>query len=648
MRYFAIVLILLSLVGCGGAGGGGAGANSAAGISISGSSSAMALSGLAAQGAAISGRIYLLDASGHERTVDTTDGQFSVNLAGITPPVLLKAQWSDGSGVHRLYSFASAGGIANITPLTHFAVAAASASVPLDTLYAAPSAAAFAALQAALPTAIGRLQSYLQPLMNQYAVAHANPITASFAVSPTGMDALLDRILLGTAGASLTLSERSSGAVLLAAPLAHPSLGVGSAGWGAGDAALAADIGVAVNSQGLGLVAWSQRSNGQVLLRVRWLDGLDSGQTLSTAGDAGAPRLGFDAAGNALVLWAQNSLGRTSLWARRYSVASGQWSAAHQLSSEAAGSAHLPDLAVDQAGNAIAVWQQDDGRATHFDGWLAQYASAADSWSAARRFTDGGNSAFGVRVALNAEGAGLLAWQQLRGDGTAPASQPVDIAVRRLSTAGAWGALGLVNADGLGQPLTAYVFGRLALSVNAGGAAAVLWSQRPTLLQPMAVAAALYQPANGWLPASTITRTLNEDSHSPQVALDAAGNAIAVWQQQTDYGAYGGANRYVTGSGWGTAGFFVDSRLGDASAPSLGMDDQGNASVAWFRWSAGNQVDVMLNRYLPDSGWAQAQVFAPVGPQATMEQLPPRLAANAGGQTLVQWGYDVDAVASWL
>jgi hypothetical protein len=78
------------------------------------------------------------------------------------------------------------------------------------------------------------------------------------------------------------------------------------------------------------------------------------------------------------------------------------------------------------------------------------------------------------------------------------------------------------------------------------------------------------------------------------------------------------------------------------------MDAQGNASVSWLRWSAGNQVDLMLNRYLVDSGWAQAQVFAPLGTAATLMQLPPRVAADAAGQTLLLWGYAPEAVASWL
>jgi hypothetical protein len=583
--------------------------------------------------------------------VDTGDGQFNVNLTGLQPPVLLKVQWSDADGVHRLYSFASANGIANITPLTHLAVASAAGAVSPDALYAAPSPAAFAALQAALPDSVGRLQGQLQPLLNQYAVGQANPITERFAVDHAGMDALLDRVLLRNTVDSVLLTERSSGATLLAAPLARPALGVGSAAWGRADALLAADLALAVNRQGLGLVVWSQQAGGQTLLRARWLDGTDTGLTLSTEGDAGAPRLAFDAAGNALAVWAQHShavAGRTTVWACGYSAQTGRWGAAQQLSSDAAGSAHLPDLALDAAGNAVVVWHQDDGSATHFDGWIAQYAAASATWSGPHQFTDGGNSAFGVRVALNPAGVGVLAWQQLRGDGSASYSQPVDIAVRNLSTAGAWGAQRLANANSAGQPQAAYVYGQLGISVNAAGNAALVWSQRLQPHLPMAVAAALFQPASGWQAASTITRDLTEDSQSPQVALDAAGNAIVVWQQQTDYGAYGGANRFVVGSGWGTAGYFVDSRLGDAAAPSLAIDSQGNASVAWFRWSAGNAVDVMLNRYLAGSGWAQAQVFAPVGTASTLMRVPPSVAANASGQTLLLWGFDTETVASWL
>ena len=119
-------------------------------------------------------------------------------------------------------------------------------------------------------------------------------------------------------------------------------------------------------------------------------------------------------------------------------------------------------------------------------------------------------------------------------------------------------------------------------------------------------------------------------------------DAIAVWQQQTGFSAFGGTNRYTPGSGWGSAGFFSDSRQGDTFAPSLAMDAAGNATVVWFRWTSTGAIDVMINRYLAGSGWDGARVFAPVGTDGTMLRTQPRVVANSSGQTVVVWGGNLD------
>ena len=89
MRILAAFVVLLSLFGCGGGGGGGSSPG------VPGLPATLTLSGVAAQGAGISGRIYLMDSAGHERYVDTSDGPFQFSVAGVSLPVLLKAQWSD-------------------------------------------------------------------------------------------------------------------------------------------------------------------------------------------------------------------------------------------------------------------------------------------------------------------------------------------------------------------------------------------------------------------------------------------------------------------------------------------------------------------------------------------------------------------------
>jgi hypothetical protein len=418
--------------------------------------------------------------------------------------------------------------------------------------------------------------------------------------------------------------------------------------WGVADAASAADIGVAIDLSGVGLVAWTELANGAYQLKVRRMSGTDSGTKLSTAGDAAAPKLAVDAAGNALAAWTQYSNARHTLWASHYTSALKLWDAPRMISSASAMASTLkPDLAMDQAGNATLVWQQGDGRSKHFDGFAAQYNAANASWSVPGMVSDGINSARGLRVAINASGQGLIAWEQARGDGNDLVSQPTDIWVRTVSTGSALGGATVVNASA-GLVNTIYVYGEIGLGVNAKGDAAVLWSQRLLPSLPMVVDAAMYSPAVGWKDAVSIALNSTEDCHEPEVALDDAGNALAVWQQQTDYGAYGGSNRYVVGVGWGTAGHFVDSKLGDAFSPSLAMDGAGNATVVWYRWSAAQVVDLMTSRFTPAFGWADPKVLSTVAMDSAITRALPRVAANAVGQTLVAWGANLSAVASWL
>ena len=452
----------------------------------------------------------------------------------------------------------------------------------------------------------------------------------------------------GGGSSSIPVNGNNSTAGSGVSAVSSLSSAVTAVNWAMADAARAADIDVAIDRTGMGLVAWSELSEGHYVLKVRRMNGTDTAVTLSTAGDAAAPHLSVDAAGNALAVWTQYSNARHTLWASHYTVALNLWDAPRMISSASAvASALKPDLSMDQSGNAIAVWQQGDGRTNHFDAWVAQYNAGTASWSAPAMLSDGVNSAHCLRVALNASGQGLVAWVQERGDGSSIATPPADIWVRTVSTAAAWGAATRVNRSA-GQVNTVYVYGQIGLSVNAKGAAAVLWSQRLLPSLPMVVDAAMYSPAQGWQDAVSIALATKEDCHEPAVALDDAGNAIAVWQQQTDYGSYGASNRYVAGVGWSTAGHFVDSKLGDTLSPSLAMDAAGNATVVWYRWSGTNVIELMSNRFTPDLGWADPKVFMPVGTDGAMTRSLPMVVSNAVGQTLVVWGNNLSAVASWL
>jgi hypothetical protein len=83
---------------------------------------------------------------------------------------------------------------------------------------------------------------------------------------------------------------------------------------------------------------------------------------------------------------------------------------------------------------------------------------------------------------------------------------------------------------------------------------------------------------------------------APQIALDAAGNALAVWTQSDGTRDNIWSNRYTVGSGWGTAELIETDDAGDATAPQIALDTAGNALAVWYLFD-GIQNHLWSNRF---------------------------------------------------
>ena len=55
------------------------------------------------------------------------------------------------------------------------------------------------------------------------------------------------------------------------------------------------------------------------------------------------------------------------------------------------------------------------------------------------------------------------------------------------------------------------------------------------------------------------------------------------------------ANRYLPGSGWGTAELIETEDLGDAEFPQIAVDPDGNAIAVWYQ-DDGTRINVWANR----------------------------------------------------
>jgi hypothetical protein len=599
-----------------------------------GGSSTPRLTGVAASGAGIQGTVYLEDALAQERSVATLTGNYAFDLSGLTPPFLLKAV---GSG-DPLYSFATAPGVANITPLTETIVCSAAGGADLAGRYAAPDATSFASIAQQLPGATAKLRAALQPLLAQYA-ADVDPFSAVFQPDHTGPDLLLDQVAVAFAGGRVSLTDKASGVLLYNAPLTDLGLGLSNESWSSAQAQAAQDPCVAVTGAGLGLVAWSQSDGGHDHIQTQWLNGTGAAARISSdQGDAAVPRLAFDPSGNALAVWMESNGGRAAIWGNRYDADSGWGTPVRISSASSPGDAAYPDLGVDADGNAVAVWYEGAAVVTnHFDVYASQFRASTGAWSAPVMRSNGTQSAYRPRVAVNGNGAALAVWVQDLGDGSV-SNDYEDVLGVRYGPGTGWGTPARLNTlDGSGHA----VYAQIATALDAAGNGMALWVQQGSGGAFLIWAAACN--ASGWQTAASISNDAIDNCYAPDLAFAGPGLAVATWKQQDTVSAFAAANTF-SGGAWQTSATPLSSTAtGEAYDPHIAVDAAGDATVVWFQ--VGTDVTIQSNRYLAGSGWGGAQLIGTTGLSVddVLGSLGLPVAAvgsDAAGQCFVAWGID--------
>ena len=192
-----------------------------------GSQSGSSVSGVAATGAPIVGTVTLKDSNGLLSGPVSTDseGRFSLAIGKLTPPYLLKVEWTTGAQTQTLFSAAMEAGNVHINPLTHLALALATGSAPA-TLFGAtgtpPDTTRIS--KASLTTAVGQIRTLLTPLFNDYGITDFDPLNGPYTAAPANrLDAMLDVITVKTENGQVTISNRLTGTVIGVGSTANPA-----------------------------------------------------------------------------------------------------------------------------------------------------------------------------------------------------------------------------------------------------------------------------------------------------------------------------------------------------------------------------------------------------------------------------------------
>jgi hypothetical protein len=320
---------------------------------------------------------------------------------------------------------------------------------------------------------------------------------------------------------------------------------------------------VAVDADDNALIVWQRFDGANFRIQARWRSadgGLGPVQTLSNAGqDAGNPQVAIDGRGRALVVWSRFD-GSTNVIQARARSAAGVLRSVQTLSA-AGRDAYAPQVAMNADGNALIVWEAFDG--TNF-GIEARGRSAAGVFGPIEILSRARRDAVGPQVAIDGKGRALVAWSLFDG------------ANHRLQVRGR-------SATGVLQPVhTLTDPGRDAsfpqIAVDPDGNAVIVWELFNGLSSRIQIGG---RSATGvFAPIETVSGT--GDGYVPQVAVRPGGAAMIVWQQDN------GTNYRIQARGRSAAGVLQPvhtlSEAGqDAQFPQVAMDADGNALAVWYR-----------------------------------------------------------------
>ena len=357
----------------------------------------------------------------------------------------------------------------------------------------------------------------------------------------------------------------------------------------------------------------------------------------TNSGDARYPRVAVDAAGNAIAVWQQpglDILGFRSIWASRFTPATG-WGPPEVLEIDD-GTADSPQVAMDASGNAIAIWQQSDGTRTNL--WANHYTLGV-GWGGATlvEVDDSGDARLpsGLSgptqsIGIDSGGNAMVFWLLVAPEPPTVGNDLIYSGMAsRYTPGGGWGAPVQLSANALD----------LQIGVAAAGNAIAVWRGRPSFGGATAVVANRFTPGSGWDEfAFNISRNHSGAQWGPRMAMDAAGNTLVAWSGCTDFCDDVLVNRYSVSFGWweGVQVLFSDS-VAVSYTPAVAINDAGDALVAWRQSDIYPNTSLWAQRY-SQGAWQGAEGVHP-GPGDDPGPFgDPSAAIDAAGNAIVAWG----------
>jgi len=345
---------------------------------------------------------------------------------------------------------------------------------------------------------------------------------------------------------------------------------------------------IAMDPWGNALAAWNQWDGASVSVYASRYDngvGWWSATLLENqSGNAEEVAVAMDSGGNAWVVWTLWDGTETNVSARRYSYSDG-WAPVQTIDDLGnSGEADDPRIVMNGAGDGVLAWRQFDGVGNRL---YASVSQAGGDWS---QFMDvsGPAEATNHQVAIDGSGNAMVTWLY--------------------DTLGLQGGDVYANYF-VNDPNTPFWTGPQMISEGTGtsqtpvvaaysGRALIVWTEEDLGSIP-SVFSRSFDAVAGW-DIVALLESSSDYAGRPALALDSVGTGLAMWDADGPLG-YSVLARPVSAGTWGTTVIVDTSTDGSAFSPQVGIDASGNAVAIWYQ--SGLSSDLYSSRYWKGVGW---------------------------------------------
>ncbi len=242
-------------------------------------------------------------------------------------------------------------------------------------------------------------------------------------------------------------------------------------------------------------------------------------------------------AGDAVVVWVRYKDADATVRVSTYSTDRG-WSRFDvSLSPNAGVMAYAPDVTIDEAGNAVVVWKQFDPTDGSWHIKSSYRPAGADAgypsggWGEPVDILSGGLSVRDLKIEVEGDGNAVAVWSQL--DGGSLKNRNTYAVTRK-------------DDEEWGEPTVVAIVDRNdvspspQLAVNAAGDAMVVWVGQDDLDSSSGIYSATRSADSdpddgrgGWAKPDVVTAGMLSNPGVPGVAIDADGNSVTTWTDST-------------------------------------------------------------------------------------------------------------------